>query len=466
MKGNRRIKQTFVVVTLLYSMSVIIIIYSMFAIPRTFSNFQNTYYQRMKNEIETILENSYQDKEQQLADLANNEAIEFFIMNKSEDRVLYSTLPIANIDDFYGALNQNAITVEESFELITQNNQYHIWLAVYTVSPQETLNFGLIILLVVVGIFMILLLTILLLIFYRSIRPLQRLRDNIWKISSYQLTNLRKHQAITEQDALSYELVSFADDLQAKMQSVDVKYTSLERELQSQKEMMEYRAELLGSLTHDLKRPIHILLLKIEETMRLEMTKQQATVMEDGYHKLENLTKDINDIVRIAHMNDLNVLLEKTYFNITEVLTDEYYHCMPLFKSKFFQTELFVDLDIMIYANVLQFKQLIHNALVNIYHYAPEHANVTISCYQEEDQLHLVFYNDAKQMTEEQLENIFHLFYRISDESEGSGTGLHTMKVIAEENAGNVTMENQDKGVALTFVFPKTIFNTVENKWN
>lgn len=442
---------------MLYIGSLVLIGYFMSILPNLVNDLQENYYLNMKDRVQTSLLLPENMRNEALAAIDAEERVEFFIVDSSTREVVYTTLPIASSDEFYGVLNQNAISVEENFMHTTKDGQaYNIWLAVYVVSPQKELNFWVFFLLAIIFILITLLIVITLIVFRSTIKPLQRLRDNIWKLSAYQLEQLQNKRAITDYDALSYELIYFAQDLRQKMTSVDITYTSLERELQMQKEVMEYRTEMLATLAHDLKVPVHIIQLQLEKIMSTQATaEEREQQLLESYGKLNRLTADINDIVKVAHSDNLTVLLEKETFNLAALLSKEYRSFIPLYEEKAFEVEVIVDPEVLIFANVIQFRQLIHNALSNIYHYALHGATVIISCYHEDEMIHLSFYNDAKQMSDEQLENIFHLFYRVSDDGQGSGTGLHTMKSTTQENHGDVRMVNKDEGVELHVFFPK-----------
>ena len=454
---NYKTNLIFSLIIMLYIGSLVLIGYFMVVLPNLVSDLQENYYHKMKEQIQASLLLPEQDRKDMLASIDFEERVEFFIVDANADEVVYTTLPIASVDEFYGVLNQNAISVEENFMFSPdEGREYRVWLAVYVVSPQKELNFWVFFLLTVIIILITLLIVITLIVFRTTLKPLQRLRDNIWKLRAYQLEQLQNKRTITDYDALSYELISFAHDLRQKMTSVDVTYTSLERELQMQKEVMKYRTEMLATLAHDLKVPVHIIQLQLEKIMSTQVTEEEREKqLIESYSKLNRLTADINDIVKVAHSDNLAVLLEKETFNLARLLSKEYQSFIPLYEEKAFEVEVIVDPEVLIFANVIQFRQLIHNALSNIYHYALHGATVIISCYCEDEMIHLTFYNDAKQMSEEQLENIFHLFYRVSEDEQGSGTGLHTMKSTTQENHGDVRMINKDEGVELQLFFPQ-----------
>lgn len=460
--GVRKIKNyktnlIFVAIVALYIGSLLLIGYFMNALPNLISTLQENYYLEMKEQIQASLLLPERDRNEVLASIDLKERTEFFIVDANAGEVVYTTLPITSVDEFYGVLNQNAISVEENFMYSPEEGrQYSIWLAVYVVSPQKELNFWVFFLLAIIIILITLLIIITLIVFRTTIKPLQRLRDNIWKLSAYQLEQLQNKRTITDYDALSYELISFAQDLRQKMTSVDITYTSLERELQMQKEVMEYRSEMLATLAHDLKVPVHIIQLQLEKMMVTKVNEEEREKqLIESYRKLNRLTADINDIVKVAHSDNVVALLEKEEFNLVQLVSREYRSFISLYEEKGFSVEVITDPEIIIFANVIQFRHLIHNALSNIYHYAIVGATVSISCYCEDEIIHLTFYNDAKQMSEEQLENIFHLFYRVSEDGQGSGTGLHTMKSTTQENHGDVRMINKDEGVELQLFFPQ-----------
>ena len=464
-KGKKIWRYIFVGMIVLYLLAIMVTVVIISKIPDFYLKMQQNEYLRLKNEIALILEQpEVSMREESFSKIENKIPAEFVIFSADSSQIIYTTIPVTNPADLKEMLNPEAISQEEFYVVTVKNTEYQVWVAQYYVSPQDMVNTWVTALILIIVVLFTVLIGIMVFVFYRSLRPLQRLRENIYKISNYQLDKVNKNEMVirSEQDALSYELAMFSRDLQGKITEAEVTYTSLEKEIQIQNELSEYRAKLLATLSHDLKTPLHTAQLEVERLQKdieqydtSEIQKRMAIMQQ----KITTTMDDINNLIEVVYQDNIEQLLAKEHFDLVQELMAVQQGFTEQMELKDFYCDFDVDEKIEIYANKVRFKQLIHNAISNICEYAPQHANIAITCYQENDVIHMKFYNDARILTSEQLENIFKLFYRISDSKHGSGYGLYTTREIAHENGGEVTFENKGNGVELAFIFQKGILS-------
>lgn len=460
-KGKKIWRYILVGMIVLYIVAVMVTVVIISKIPDFYLEMQQNEYLRLKNEIALILEQpELSIREESFSKIENKIPAEFVIFSADSSQIIYTTIPVTNPADLKEMLNPEAISQEEFYAITIRNTEYQIWVAQYYVSPQDMVNTWVTALILIIVVLFAILIGIMVFVFYHSLRPLQRLRENIYKISNYQLDKINKNEMVigSEQDALSYELAIFSRDLQGKIDEAEVTYTSLEKEVQIQNELSDYRAKLLATLSHDLKTPLHTAQLEVERLQKdVEQYDKSEIQQRMGimHQKITTTMDDINNLIKVVYQDNIEQLLAKEHFDLVqELMVVQQAFAEPMEINQFY-CDFDVDEKIEIYANKARFKQLIHNAISNICEYAPQHANIAITCYQESDLIHLKFYNDAKALTVEQLENIFKLFYRISDSRHGSGYGLYTTREIAKENSGEVTFENKGNGVELAFIFQK-----------
>ena len=452
--NNRRSKiwrWAFVVVIVLFFISILVSVYAIARIPQQYVNKQNEQITLVKGLIDEGISTNNIAK---FKDIKATFPVEFLVYNTNTDEIIYSTIKVNNQSDLTQELNRNAVAFEEVYNVSHNGVDYNVWFVQYHISPQDTFDTWIIFLIMII-IMVIAFNIIAIIIFYQELlKPVKRLKDNILKISKYQLDSLNTKGSSFEYDQLSKQLVYFAKDLEKYLSKTNYSYTELEKNLQLKNEDMMYRTQMVASLTHNLKAPI------VNETLYLQE-------IERSNYDLPTIKKNVVTLMTINQklLEDINVIGEMVYQdNTAKFLQDEKLDLIPLimasydtfinqFKTKKYNVVLDIDEKVMVFTNKISIIQIIHNALANIYAYGAEFGAVEISCYKEGDNCYLSFYNEAKPFSDEDLENIFKLFYRISDSKEGQGTGLFTIKRLAEELGGDVQMRNEREGVILEFVF-------------
>ena len=68
--------------------------------------------------------------------------------------------------------------------------------------------------------------------------------------------------------------------------------------------------------------------------------------------------------------------------------------------------------------------------------------------------------DNGKGVHPEHLENIFDMFYRATDDSQGSGLGLYIVKETVEKLQGNIQVQSVPReGTTFTLVIPNLVSN-------
>ncbi|MDH6604017.1 signal transduction histidine kinase [Bacilli bacterium PM5-9] len=444
-------RRAFVVVVVLFCLTIVLSVYSITQLPQEYANKQNKQIELAKSLIDEGIETEDINK---FNNIKSTYSVEFLVYDVNLSKIIYSTIPMSQETDLQQSLNRNAISYEEYYSVKKNNKKYNVWFVQYNISPQEVFDTWIVLLITII------LLTIgfnilAIIIFYKELlKPIQRLKENIIKISKYQLDSINQKNDSFEYDQLSKRLAFFAQDLSNYLEKTNYSYTELEKNLQLKNEEMVYRTRMVASLTHNLKSPIVNENLYINEILK-DSNDQYLINNNLNEIKLINqkLLNDINDIGELVYQDNTNMFLKNEEIDLIAILLDNYNKFIHQYKSKNYQVILDFDEKVIINTNKLSITQIIHNAFSNIYAYGKENGLVEISCYKENNKCYLSFYNDAKQFEEEQLENIFKLFYRISDNHDGLGTGLFTIKRLTAELGGDVSMKNKDNGIVLEFVF-------------
>ncbi|MDL2211804.1 HAMP domain-containing histidine kinase [Erysipelotrichaceae bacterium OttesenSCG-928-M19] len=400
-------------------------------IPKDYTNNKTVEAAQIKDAITTeFLAGDYT----KIDNLLEEYSIEINIRKISDGKTVYASIKDMNV-------NKSAITYEEKYTLSVEDEKYEVWWLMYNVLPQEVFDANVQKISFAIFVIVCLITVLLAILLFKFLQPLRELKNNINKLSEFKLDEIQARGTVDEYSALNRNIAEFSHDLDVLIKETGYKYTNLESQLQYQNERLSYQNRLVASLTHNLKAPlVTIKYLLLDDVVN----KQEID------NKVDLTIEEINDISRVVFQSD-NVKIEKEKFDLIELLFNIYDSYKLNFKEKNLFVDFNVDEKLFIYDHKLQYKQLIHNAMSNIVSYAKENAEVEIACYAEGNKLILSFYNDAQQLTQQQLDNVFKLFYRISDSKEGLGTGLFTIKYLASSLQGEIEFGNVKNGVILRF---------------
>jgi two-component system sensor histidine kinase KdpD len=110
-------------------------------------------------------------------------------------------------------------------------------------------------------------------------------------------------------------------------------------------------------------------------------------------------------------------------------------------------------------------EQVFTNLMSNSIKFSPSGTVITISARKEVDHLHVQVINQGPPVAEEDLEQIFDKFHRVTaaDRVTGTGLGLSICKGIIEAHGGRIWAENQPCCFVFHFVLPLTLDGALPN---
>ena len=111
-----------------------------------------------------------------------------------------------------------------------------------------------------------------------------------------------------------------------------------------------------------------------------------------------------------------------------------------------------------VYASGIRLGQVINNLVSNSVRYTPEDGTIKISAVKQGDVVLVSVEDDGCGVSEENLPQIFHDFFRGDHDSEGTGLGLSICKRIVELHGGKIWVESPvpetGKGTRVSFTLP------------
>ncbi|MGY3777290.1 sensor histidine kinase [Isobaculum melis] len=426
-------------------------------LPKIYQELEQEHIVKVKKEIDTILEEtSIENIEASLTKLNQDEQLDLVVLLPEE--TVFSTRKTTDFEVLAEAIKPEALSYQSVYEKKTPLGEMLIFLAIYHLPDQQF--FEVMMRILFIGIFILsgILIVMIVLVFKNLIRPINRLKENIAKLKTYHLSEVETVETKTEYDVLSEELSEFTDDLKGKINTIDQKYTMLERQLQAGQEKAIYEKQLLTSLVHDLKTPLNISLLNIEKLK--ENKSSQADMAQYLTGLEENQTKlmlEINDMLKLMYTESAAEQQQKVRtIDLIKTVRDTIRLFLPVFKEKNIRYTIDVVQTIESTITPIELKQLLHNMISNVCQYADKNGEFILTIYEENQALHIEAYNDKIEVDSIDFEHVFDLFYHVDsvDSKFGSGIGMYTIKNTVEHLNGSCHFYPTEKGVLLNLTMP------------
>lgn len=201
---------------------------------------------------------------------------------------------------------------------------------------------------------------------------------------------------------------------------------------------------IIYAITHDFRAPLlaSIGLLQLPESMI-------TTNLPDVLNTLKKLDRTI------IHLNELakndKVELKITEIDIQSIIQEIYYNYQIIYQSKIPLT-LTIESEYKLYSDTFRIRTILNNLISNAIKYSKpqENANIAIKISVTKENLIIHIIDNGEGIDEQNLKNIFKLFFRASVKSQGSGIGLYVIKEMVRFLNGTISVESI-KGEGTTF---------------
>ena len=220
--------------------------------------------------------------------------------------------------------------------------------------------------------------------------------------------------------------------------------------------------ELLSHVSHELRTPMTAIMGLTHLVLESELTKLQKDYVEKIENSSQHLLNLINDILDVSKIKAGELKIEKTEFNINNIL--DYVLNVNAINAKRKSVILTMDIDQNVPAKVIGDSLRLGQVLINLIGNAvkfTQNGEVNLSLkvqskFSDGLKLEFAISDTGIGMTEEQVQNMFNSYYQANDSTSrefgGTGLGLSISKELIELMDGEIKVSSQ-KDVGTTFTF-------------
>ncbi len=214
----------------------------------------------------------------------------------------------------------------------------------------------------------------------------------------------------------------------------------------------------LYSTSHDLRAPIASMkgIIHISEKDVEDKTARQYFRMIG--QRVDKLNELISDILTISKSSKLPLKLEQVPFN--KLIIEDVIHDLKFNKGA---TKIRLDYEAdeghILYSDYQQLKIIMQNLIANAvkYHYLEQNDPlIGVKFMQDSKKTTIEIWDNGKGIRQESLAKIFDMFYRASEDSEGSGLGLYIVKEAVNKLGGDIWVASEEgKGTKFLMELPR-----------
>jgi len=225
------------------------------------------------------------------------------------------------------------------------------------------------------------------------------------------------------------------------------------------KKLDRIKSDFVSTVSHDLRSPLTAIMGYVELIERAgAINDLQRDFVRRVQVSVQNITTLVDDLLNLGRI-EAGFDARKESINLSQLI----YYSAEGFKKQLTDNGHHLQLELPntfppIFANPVQFRQMIDNLLDNSIKYTPAGGTITIHGTVEQNQIILQFRDSGIGIPALDLPYIFDKFYRASNvngDVTGTGLGLAIVKSIVESHDGRIWVDSTlGQGTTFTVVLP------------
>ena len=227
------------------------------------------------------------------------------------------------------------------------------------------------------------------------------------------------------------------------------------------------RRDYIANISHELRTPLTAV-RGLLEPLSDGMIKDDAVKMRYYgimLHEVERLSRLITDMLQLSRLQSGTEYMEKSTFNVGELIDDVYQSYRQNAQQKGIRLELDMEEDLPdVISDPYRIEQVLVILLDNAMRYAGEGGTVRISAHQDTSDVHVSVWDSGCGIAPEDMVHVFERFFKTdkSRKEGGTGLGLSIAKQIMDKLDEQITVQSEvGKWTCFTFTVKKYVSNAI-----
>jgi signal transduction histidine kinase len=221
-----------------------------------------------------------------------------------------------------------------------------------------------------------------------------------------------------------------------------------------------FKSEILGTVAHDLKNPISVILGRTEmlaemigtAAMPLQSAQAQIGHIRDG---AKRLTEMVNNLISDAMADALDITIRREPIDLAVLVKEVIEANRPMAARKEQLIEVSVPSSSQTTCDADRIREAIDNLLSNAIKYSPLGGRIEVAVERQADKMLIKVKDHGAGLSPEDILRLFGRFQRLSAKptagESSTGLGLSIVKRIVELHGGAIAAESAGAGLGTTF---------------
>ncbi|HTI58309.1 PAS domain-containing sensor histidine kinase [Mucilaginibacter sp.] len=221
------------------------------------------------------------------------------------------------------------------------------------------------------------------------------------------------------------------------------------------KQLQQQKDDFISIASHELKTPITSLKASLQLLERMKDSPSPQVLprlIEQSSRSMQKISALVDDLLNVSRANESQLALNKTEFNISQLLENCCNHIRVEGKYNLVVTG---DTKLKVYADEHAIDQVIVNLVNNAIKYAPGSLQIQLSAEKENEMIRISVKDTGPGITPEKIPHLFERYYQGNTDgykNSGLGLGLYICSEIVKKHGGQIGVRSE-LGEGSTFCF-------------
>lgn len=246
--------------------------------------------------------------------------------------------------------------------------------------------------------------------------------------------------------------------VQQQNNGVDSYFTGVLHEITERKQDEMRKNDFIAMVSHELKTPLTSLSGHIQLLQRRAEKNQDnmlSNSLDNASRQVKKMAEMINGFLNISRLESGKIVLEKSAFELHELIVDTVADMRYLAPDR----AIFYESNIrsVVHADRNKIGNVLSNLLSNAIKYSPSNSKVSVTFQVVGNMARVNVIDEGRGLKALDLEKIFDRYYRVEDNSHvsGFGIGLYLSEEIIQRHDGRIWAESEyQKGSVFSFELP------------
>lgn len=237
------------------------------------------------------------------------------------------------------------------------------------------------------------------------------------------------------------------------------RWTHRQMARKNEEKLNEMKFNFFTNISHEFRTPLTLIITPMESLLKEIRNTALEPKVRSIYRHARDLQGLVNQLLDFRRLEVSGEKLNLTYGNVVEFVQQFGELFAKLAQEKQIGFSIQRELpELYIYFDKEKMYRVLNNLLSNAFKFTPRGGKISVNLMCVEELLLIQVIDSGKGIPENELPNIFNLFYQASGTHEGSGIGLHLAKEYVALHLGEINAESEPgKQTCFTVKIPTTL---------